>query len=75
LLRNRTFLAVSLVPVACAIAFVTPEVYLPNGLSAILALNGDHGVGRRGHGCGVATAPLADSGGIRPPRIGGSSHR
>jgi MFS family permease len=39
LLRNRAFLAVSLVPVAGAIAFVTLEVYLPNGLSAILALN------------------------------------
>ncbi|GAA3083977.1 hypothetical protein GCM10010464_55000 [Pseudonocardia yunnanensis] len=38
-LRDRTFLAISLVPVAGAIAFVTLEVYLPNGLSAILALN------------------------------------
>jgi hypothetical protein len=38
-LRNRTFLAISLVPVAGAIAFVTLEVYLPNGLSAIVALN------------------------------------
>lgn len=38
-LRNRTFVAIALVPVAGAIAAVTLQVYLPNGLSAILALN------------------------------------
>jgi MFS family permease len=38
-LRNRRFVAISLVPVAGAIAAVTLQVYLPNGLSAILSVN------------------------------------
>lgn len=39
LLRHRTFLAMTLVPVAGAIGFVTLLTYLPNAFSAVLGLD------------------------------------